>query len=235
MSANPVKCVVIDDDEVSRRIIEKFIEKADGLELLASFSSGEDAATLLNQTDVGLLFLDVEMPEVSGLDLVRHLNHRPPIILITAKKEYALDAFELDVVDFLLKPFTYLRFLKAVAKVQEQQRQGETGMPNAVSDVLFVKHNSRYVRVLTNEIVWIEAIGDYVELHTKDKKFTAHITMKALEQKLPPTTFVRVHRSYIVNLSTIQEIEDNTLSVGKKLIPIGKSYRDTLLKALNTI
>jgi DNA-binding LytR/AlgR family response regulator len=235
MSATPIKCVVIDDDDVSRRIIEKFIEKADGLELLASFSSGEDAASLLNQSDVGLLFLDVEMPEVSGLDLVRHLSHRPPIILITAKKEYALDAFELDVADFLLKPFTYLRFLKAVAKVQELQKQTDPAASHPVAEVFFVKHNSRYVRVLTNEIVWIEAIGDYVELHTKDKKYTAHITMKALEQKLPVNTFARVHRSYIVNLTSIQEIEDNTLSVGKKLIPIGKSYRDALLKALNTI
>lgn len=234
MSSNVLKCVVIDDDDVSRRIIEKFIEKADGLELLASFSNGEDAAPLLNQPDVGLLFLDVEMPEVSGFDLARHLVHRPPIILITAKKEYAIDAFEIDVADFLLKPFTYLRFLKAVGKVQEQLRQQEIPS-SAPAEVFFVKHNSRYVKVMANEIVWIEAIGDYVELHTKDKKFTAHITMKALEQKLSSNSFARVHRSYIVNLGSILEIEDNTLSVGKKLIPIGKSYRDTLLKALNTI
>jgi len=234
MSSAPIKCIVIDDDEVSRRIIEKFIEKAESLELLAAFSNAEDAAPKLNPQEVGLLFLDVEMPEVSGLELIQNLTNLPPTILITSNKDYALEAFELDVVDFLLKPFTYLRFLKAVTKAIDLAKGSEVETTLS-PEVFFVKHNSRYVKVFTKDIVWIEAIGDYVEVYTKEKKYTAHITMKALEQKLPAKDFARVHRSYIVNLSSILEIEDNTLSLGKKLIPIGKSYRETLLKALNTI
>lgn len=227
-----LNCVVIDDDEISRQIVEKFIEKAEILTLLQSYSSANDAINDLAKADIDILFLDVEMPEVSGFDLMRNLTTNPYVVMITAKPEYALDAFEYDVVDYLLKPITYPRFLKAVNKVQELSTSTISGNN---SEDLFVKHNSRYIKIPSSEIQWIEAIGDYVEIWTGDRKYIAHTTMKALEKRLAKAIFVRVHRSYIVRLNSITEIEDSTLVINKKVIPIGKSFRDELMAQLNLI
>jgi len=227
-----LNCVVIDDDDISRQIVEKFIEKAEILTLVQSYSNANDAINDLAKADIDILFLDVEMPEVSGFDLIRNLTTNPYVVLITSKPEYALDAFEYDVVDYLLKPITYPRFLKAVNKVQELSTSTIAGNN---SEDLFVKHNSRYIKIPASEIQWIEAIGDYVEIWTADRKYIAHTTMKALEKRLSKAIFVRVHRSYIVRLNSITEIEDSTLVINKKVIPIGKSFRDELMAQLNLI
>jgi DNA-binding LytR/AlgR family response regulator len=233
MNTLPIlNCAIIDDDELSRQIIEKYVAKSELLNLMASLSSAEEATSLLARQDVELLFLDIEMPDISGLDLIKQLVSRPYVIFTTAKTDYAIEAFEYDIVDYLLKPISYLRFMKAVTKVINLS---SSAVQSSNSDDLFVKLNSRYVKIPCNEVLWIEAIGDYVEIHTNEKKYTAHTTMKALEKKLPLNDFVRVHRSYIVRTGSIVEIEDNTLVVNKKLIPIGKSYRDALLKNLNLI
>lgn len=238
MSEPILRSLVIDDDDISRQIIGKYIEKSEHTKLVGSYGNAADAANALVQDDVDILFLDVEMPEISGLELLKNLTVSPYIILTTAKKEYALDAFEYDVTDYLLKPIMYPRFLKAVSKAIELMETAQPEPPAVNTEDVFVKHNSRYVKVPTKEIIWIEAIGDYVEIHTADKKFTAHTTMKSLITKLPQNDFMRVHRSYIVRLSSILEIEDNTLAVSReknKMVPVGKSYRDALLKRLNLI
>ena len=232
MSTRKLQCVVIDDDDISRQIVEKYIEKAEQLSLVSSYNNATDAINELSKADVDILFLDVEMPEVSGFDLMKSLTTNPYIILITSKSEYALDAFEHDVVDYLLKPVTYPRFLKAVNKIQELSTSTIAGTN---SDDLFVKHNSRYIKIPASEILYIEAIGDYVEIYTQDRKHIAHTTMKALEKRLAKSNFLRVHRSYIIRLSGITEIEDNSVSINKKTIPIGKSYREELMNSLNLI
>lgn len=232
MSMRKLQCVVIDDDDISRQIVEKYIEKAELLTLVHSFAGANDAINELAKAEIDILFLDVEMPEVSGFDLMKNLTTNPYVIMITSKPDYAIDAFEHDVVDYLLKPVTYPRFLKAVNKVQELSTSTIAGSNN---EDLFVKHNSRYIKIPSNEILWIEAIGDYVEIWTGERKYIAHTTMKALEKRLAKSNFIRVHRSYIVRLSGISEIEDNSLVVNKKVIPIGKSYRDDLMSSLNLI
>ncbi|MDW8334975.1 MAG: LytTR family DNA-binding domain-containing protein [Bacteroidia bacterium] len=237
-----LRCIVIDDDDTSRAIIEKFIEKSEDLELAAAYANPEDAVPSLKSSDVDVVFLDVEMPQMSGLDLIKNLSELPPIVLTTSQKDYAIEAFELDVVDYLLKPFVYARFLKAIEKVRERlERSAAADAP--FQDDLFIKINSRYVKLPCSEIRWITAIGDYVEIYTSTRKHTVHTTMKMLERKLPAKYFVRVHRSHIVNVHSITEIEDNTVVVEyradhkmeKKLLPVGKSFRDNLMKTLNMI
>ncbi len=237
-----LRCIVIDDDAISRALIEKFIEKSEDLELAYSFANPEDSISALKSNDVDLVFLDVEMPQMSGIDLVKNLSSLPPIVLTTSQKDYALDAFDLDVVDFLLKPIVYARFLKAIEKVRERlERAAAADSP--FQDDLFIKVNSRYVKLPCADIRWITAVGDYVEIYTATRKHTVHTTMKMLERKLPTKFFVRVHRSHIVNIHSITEIEDNTVVVEykadhrmeKKLLPVGKSFKDNLLKTLNMI
>jgi DNA-binding LytR/AlgR family response regulator len=227
-----IRCIVIDDDEISRTVIEKYIEKTEVLTLIGAYESAEEGLSAILNHEADLIFLDVEMPQMTGIELVRSLIVKPYIILITAQKDYALEAFDLDITDYLLKPLDYTRFLKAVGKVKELI---DNEARSVSRNDIFVKHQSRYIKIPTHELLWIEAIGDYVELHTAQKKYIVHTTMKALEKKLPSNEFLRVHRSYIIRLDAITEIEDNTLVIEKKLIPIGKSYRNQLMKHLNLI
>lgn len=234
MSTQPLQCFVADDDATSRMLVEKFIAQTEFLSLAGSFEDGEQAVVAMTQQEPDLLFLDIEMPHYSGLEILRNLENPPAVILITSNKEYALDAFEYDVIDFLLKPLTYPRFLKAATKVRDDLAQ-PVRQPVASPGFLFIKHNSRYLKLHTKDIRWIEAIGDYVELHLQDRKFVVHSTMKVMSSKLGAGEFLRVHRSYIVRIDQIDEIEDNTLFVGEKYVPIGKSYRKQLMTTLNMI
>lgn len=226
---------VVDDDDVSRRLMQKFVEQTEFLDLKGSFADAEQALVALQQEDVDLLLLDIEMPKISGMDILRNLKNSPHVILITSNKEYALEAFEHKVDDYLLKPFEYPRFLKAVTHVLELLEADPSTMPEN-KDILFVKHNGRHVKVRTTDIKWIEAIGDYVEIHTVlQKKYVIHSTMKVIDAKLSKPDFVRVHRSYIVRVDHIEEIEDGTLVIGDKFVPIGKSYKKQLMHVLNMI
>lgn len=234
MNTQKLKCMIIDDDEISLQIIEKYIEKTENLTLASSHSTPVEARKeLSNNNTIDILFLDVEMPEESGFDMLDLLVEKPHIILISSKANYALDAFEYDITDFLLKPVSYPRFQKAIFKVVEIINS-TLNIPSAYEEV-FVKHNQRLIKIAVGDILWIESIGDYVEIHTTERKYIAHTTMKALEKKLAFAKFIRVHRSYIVKLSNIQEIEEGTVVINKKLIPIGKAYRENLLKSINTI
>ncbi len=230
-------CIIIDDDKLSRRIIEEYIIKTESLKLVGSFSTAVEAINYLRQNEnVDLIFLDIEMPEMSGIDFLDTLQNLPQIIIISAKGKYALNAFEYDVTDYLLKPVIYARFFKAVDKVMNRLKKTNfsTG-----KDELYIKKNSSLVKLKYSEILWIEALENYIIFNTYSEKFTIHFTMKGVEQKLPEQKFVRVHRSFIVNTESILEIDDNSVIVntidGNKSIPIGKSYRDKLLNDLNLI
>jgi DNA-binding LytR/AlgR family response regulator len=245
-------CAVIDDDSMSRAIIEKYISRVDFLEFIQSFSNPTEAVErLLELQDSGqgvdLIFLDIEMPEMSGIDFIKYSRINAQIVLVSTESIHAAEAFELDATDYIVKPLTFARFLKASTKAKDY-RQTEIQLSqnpvmavpsmlnhSPLNDVLFIRYNSRYIKIPTKEILWIEAIGDYVEIHTTGKKYTVHATMKFIENKLVNTEFLRVHRSYIINITRITEIEDNTLVLDKKLVPIGKSYRDKLLASLKLI
>jgi DNA-binding LytR/AlgR family response regulator len=233
-----MNCIIIDDDKLSRRVIEVFIHKTESLELCGSFSTAVEAINYLKQQEnVELIFLDIEMPEMSGIDFLDTLKNAPQIIIISSKGKYALDAFEYDVTDYLLKPVAYARFYKAVDKAMGRVQRGNLGTVG--KDEIFIKKNSSLIRLKYEDILWVEALENYVIFNTFNDKFTIHFTMKAVELKLPTNKFARVHRSFIVNTSSIREIDDNAIIIktidGNKSIPIGKSYRDKLMNDLNLI
>jgi len=238
-----MKTIVVDDDHLSRKVIEEFVNKTESLTLINSFSSAVDAINELqqNKDSVDLIFLDVEMPEMSGIEFLKSIQSTPQVIIISAKESYALEAFEYDVTDYILKPISYSRFFKAVSKVQKrvklQENNGSSFSDS--SDEIFIKKNSVFIRLKYNDILFIEALENYVIVTTYSEKFTIHFTMKSILNRLPSKKFKRVHRSYIININTIKGIEDNSIIIeiedGKKLIPIGKSYKENLMKDINLI
>jgi DNA-binding LytR/AlgR family response regulator len=231
-------CIIIDDDKLSRRILEEFVGKTEGLFLKKSFADAIEAINFLkNEEEIQLVFLDIEMPQMNGIEFLNSLKSQPQVIIVSAKGKYALDAFEYDVTDYLLKPVTYTRFYKAVDKATSRYEKSKTNLNGR--EEIFIKKNSSLVRLKYDNILWIEALENYVIFNTYKDKYTIHFTMKAIEQKLPPNKFTRVHRSFIVNTSSIDVIEDNSVLVktedGIRSIPIGKSYKEKLMKDINLI
>ncbi len=231
-----MNCIIIDDDLMSRKIVEEFIARTEQLRLIASYENAVDAINAFGgDEDIDLIFLDIEMPEMSGIDFLETLTNPPQIIIISSKEKYALDAFNYDVTDYLLKPIAYSRFFKAINKANIRFKNKVDSKENEI----FIKKNSALVRLKYEDILWVEALENYVIFNTFNEKFTIHFTMKAVENKLPSSKFTRVHRSFIVNTSRIHIIEDNAVIIktheGSKAIPIGKSYRDSLLRDINLI
>ncbi len=230
--------IIIDDDKLSRRIIEEFIKKCEGLELKHSFADAIEAINYIKrEDDIHLIFLDIEMPEMNGIDLLNLLNDPIQIIIVSSKEKYALSAFEYDVTDYLLKPVTFPRFLKAIDKAVSRFEKNKSNLIG--KEEIFIKKNSSLVRLKYDDILWVEALENYVTFNTFREKFTIHFTMKAIEQKLPGNKFTRVHRSFIVNTGSIDVIEDKNVIIstidGSKSIPIGKSYKEKLMKDINVI
>lgn len=231
-----MNCIVVDDDDMSRHMVSRCVEQTDFLKLVKLCSNAIEASNVLRTEKVDLIFLDIEMPEMTGIEFIKNFKEKPQIILITSHEEYAVEAFEHDVTDYILKPVNYGRFLKAVTKAKDNFDSEENNNHSTSEDTnIFVKVNSRLIKIRTDDIMWIESMSDYVNILTPNGKYTVHSTMKGIIEKLPTDDFVRVHRSYIVKKDKISVIEDNTLVIDKKLIPIGKSYKDELMKSLNLI
>ncbi|GAF03901.1 LytR/AlgR family response regulator transcription factor [Saccharicrinis fermentans] len=235
-----MNCIIIDDDKLSTKIIAEFVEKTDELNLIETYESAVDGINYLNgkhNAQIDILFLDIEMPEMTGIDVLKTLNILPQVIIYSSQEKYALESYEYNVTDYLLKPVTYPRFLKAINKVKEKNEKSEDLTKNSTE--IFIKNNSSLVRVKYEDILWIEALENYVVVNTFRDKYTIHFTMKAISDKMPSDKFVRVHRSFIVNLSKIKVIEDNSVVIktesGSKVIPIGKSYKDQLMNDINLI
>jgi len=230
-------CAIIDDDEINRLTLEHYVELSPNLKLVASLADGIAGLTFFragNRVDV--LFLDIEMPHLSGLDLLRVLPDPPEVIITTARQDFAVDAFELRVTDYLVKPFEFARFAQAVERVQPRVASGPAPEAPANAD-LFVKVNSRMVRINFDEVLYVEALSDYVNIVTPKHKYIVYTTLKALETRLGTfPNFIRVHRSYLLNTQQIESIEDNTANLrGGHFVPIGKSYQDGFYKSLQRI
>jgi len=235
-----MKCIVIEDDKIACKILLQMIQKTKVLTLLDSFSDPFTALAFLKDNPVDLIFLDIEMPEMTGIELLKNLHPEPLIIFTTGKPEYAIEAFHYNAVDYLLKPIDFPRFLKAVIKAEEWFEIKQSGIEGKIEvdntksklDFIFVKSDSVNVKLTLKDLVYVEALGDYINVFTKNKKYTVHQTMKSIENILP-SNFIRVHRSFIVNTSFIDSIEDSTISIASNLIPIGVSYRPEVYKKLN--
>jgi DNA-binding LytR/AlgR family response regulator len=233
-----MNCIIVDDDKLSCKILEGFVSKSTSLNLVGSYSDSIAARNILTKRhDIDLIILDIEMPEMNGFDFIGSLDFPPNIIIVSSAEEYALKAFDFNVVDYLLKPVTYGRFCKAIDKTIRYFSRKEE--PNTGDEEIFIKKGSSLVKLKLSDIVYIEALENYVTLNTHDDKFTIHFTMKAIESQLSSDVFIRVHRSFIINKSMIQAIKENSLdlNVGDNLksIPVGKSYRDSLLDDINVM
>jgi DNA-binding LytR/AlgR family response regulator len=225
-----MRCMIVDDDILSRSIIKHFIENTNFLTLAHSCESAIEAANILKTEQIDIMYLDVEMPEMTGLELLETLDKPVEVILITSAKDYAVEAFEYKVTDYLVKPIEYSRFLKASIKAKENIELFSKGDSK---DHFYIKTDSKIVKINFKDLLYIEALADYVIINTTSNKFIVHSTMKSLEQKLPLHDFVRVHRSYIVNVNKIESIEDLSINIDKKIIPIGASYKENFMSRLN--
>jgi len=234
MSNITINCLVVDDDDLSRGILEDLINDTSSLKLSASCSDSIQAFNLLKEQSVDLLFLDIEMPKMDGMEMLRSLNPLPQVILVTSHAEYAVESYEYDVTDFIKKPITAARFLKAIEKARKRLNEQQTQITKK-GNTIFIKSDSRLVQINTTKIHWIEALGNYMRVITEDGKFTILSTMKDVASKLPSDEFVRVHRSFIVRVDKIESIEDNYIIINKKQINIGKAYKDDLNKFLNLL
>lgn len=228
-----LKCMVVDDDQTSRQIVEHYVKKTNFLRLDHVCENAIDASNILMEEDVDVLFLDVEMPEMSGMDLLKTIDNSIEVIMITSARDYAPEAFEAAVTDYLVKPIEYSRFLKAVTKAKENIEAFQRKLKDSDQNNIYVKTDSKVVKITLNNILFIEALADYVVINTPKKKYIVHSTMKGIEKRLPERLFARVHRSYIVNVDHIEALEDNSILILDKSIPIGASYKDNFMSRLN--
>lgn len=231
--------LIVDDEPLAQEIIETYVSKFPALNLITKCNNAVEAFEALNSHSIDLMFLDIQMPQISGVDFLKTLSNPPQVIFTTAYSEYAMDGYELNVVDYLLKPISLDRFAKAVNKAiankGQQTQENDTTVANTseAADYIFVKADKKLIKIRFDEINYIEGLKDYVILHTPNGRVVTLQTMKSLEIKLPSDIFMRVHRSFIVNLGNISIIEGNTVQINKKIIPIGKNYKDVLLSIIN--
>ncbi len=232
-----LNCLIVDDEPLARKLLSDYVQKVPYLKLLRTCSGPMEALEFLRDNPVDLLFLDIQMPEITGLTLLKILQKKPWVILTTAYSEYALESYDLDVVDYLLKPITLERFLKAMEKINQrmqrivnQQLPSEEVAPLPVATevspaYIFVKDGTKLVKVKLSEIMYVEGMKDYVAIHTPQQRIVTLQRLKAMEEQLPESQFIRIHNSYIVALEWLDSIHKEKVKVGSALLPISDSYR----------
>lgn len=226
-----LKCIVIDDEPYARDLLSDYIGKLSFLSLFGCYSSGLDALSVVRKQQIDLVFLDIEMPDITGLDFLKTLSDPPKVIFTTAHAEFALDGYELNAVDYLLKPFGFNRFLKAVDKAFATQPVNSLpAHENNSVDYLFVKDGRNIVKVAFSDILFIKGLKDYVKIRTEQGHIISLLTLKGLEEKLPSSRFIRVHNSYIVSMEKIEAVIQNKIKIGSDTVPISNSYRKNFLQ-----
>jgi len=233
-------CIIVEDIQIAADFLKKFCEKSDLVDVKGHFLNVADALQFLDQCKPDLIFLDVEMPGANGFQLLDSLTYSPKIILTTSKTEYAFDAFQYNVNDYLKKPFTYRRFLESVQKVQGLDQPAPsltaTAAPPSIDiDFLFIKADDKLVRLRKDDILFMESMRDYVKFVTPGKTYITYSTLKSMEEKLGGPSFVKVHRSYIININKIDDIRGNTIYVQGNAIPVGKGHKEELAARLNIL
>lgn len=227
-------CLIIDDNPIARATLSQLASQIADLDVIAEYSTAIEAYNHLQEDDVNFLFLDIEMPEMTGIELTRNLKNKDLVIIFTtSKKDYAVEAFELNVADYLIKPVTPGRFLQAVDKAREILESKKEEVRVSVDEFIFVRDSTTIRRLKLEDILYAEAMGDYVKFYTPQKMYAIHGTMKSAEEKLPPSKFVRVHRSYIVAIGKIDTLQDGGLVIDGKFLPIADAYRKALTNRMN--
>jgi two-component system, LytTR family, response regulator len=232
-----MNCLIVDDNTLAREMLRKLVSQVDFLNLKHDCSTPEEAYAFLKNEPVDLIFLDVEMPGMTGIELIKNLEKRPIVILISAKKDYAVEAFELNVADYMTKPVSLPRFMLAISRAKRLHEANNQKINNSLrdKDYIFVRSNSVLTKIKIGDIQYMQALGDYVNIYTKEKRFTAHITLKGIEEKLPRDKFYRLHRSYLIALDYVDGVEEGTAFIGNHPISIGKQFKKQLLTRLNLI
>lgn len=225
-----LRCIIADDEPVARKILQEFIDQMPSLELTAEFKNAMRTEAFLQDNTADILFLDINMPRISGLQFLKRCPIRPLVILTTAYPEYALEGYELDVIDYLLKPISFERFSKAVKKAGDYIVLKEKRDAESAETFLFVKSEKRIEKVELSDILYIESMGNYITIITSTKKIVAYLTLKGIESRLPSDQFIKVHQSFLIPLARIEFIEGNRIKVKDASIPIGRNYRDAVMK-----
>jgi DNA-binding LytR/AlgR family response regulator len=239
MRDNVINCIAIDDDPSALKTIREFCLKIQSVNIVGTFTNPYEAIHTLNNNQVDLIFLDIVMPQISGLEFLKTLYNPPMVIFTTAFKEYAVEGFEYDAVDYLVKPFAFDRFLKAVnkafqlLKLKNPVNSSFEEAPRISNGFLMVKVEYTTIRVDLNDILYIEGLKDYVKIHTEGKLILTKTTMKNIIEKLPSDSFIRVHKSYIISLEKIDMIENSRIVIGNQRIPIGESFRSSFFEVVN--
>ncbi len=224
-------CYIIDDEPIAIDIIRRYVDRLEGFEVRGTFEEPLEAFQALKKVPVGLIFLDIQMPGLSGLEMLRALTHKPAVILTTAHREYALEGFELDVVDYLLKPIEFQRFLKAIDKFLERQKPSAgISHPSLAGESILVRANRKSVRVRLSDILYIEGLKDYVKIILPGETLLTKELIGEIEQRLPPEAFFRVHRSFIVPRNKIDAFTALDVEIGKHEIPIGRTYKEAFME-----
>jgi DNA-binding LytR/AlgR family response regulator len=229
-----IKCIIVDDEPLAIEILESYVAKVEQLQLVSTFRNAVSAFTFLQQHAVDLIFLDIQMPKLSGIDFLKTLKNPPKVIFTTAFRDYALQGFELEIVDYLLKPIPFDRFLKAVAKVLHQPTAVQTAIkPDVVPDnYVYFKVDKKMIKTKMADVLYIESIKDYVKVKTGEREIITQQKISYLEESLPREQFLRIHRSFIVNLEKIDAYSATDVEIGKHSIPIGRNYKNDVMKIL---
>lgn len=227
-----IKCVIVDDEPMAREILESFVEKTPNLELISSCKNAMEALQVSQKQTVDLFFLDINMPEITGLSLAKIVNKQAQIIFTTAYRDYAVDGFNLNVVDYLLKPIAFDRFLQAVQKLIEPEYPlNSTEKSKNNNDFVFVRSDRKMVKINFKDMLFVESLSDYIKVYTIENEIITRETISNFESELPED-FIRVHRSYIVSVSKISSYTNEYIEIGKKAIPISRSYKESVLQKL---
>jgi DNA-binding LytR/AlgR family response regulator len=236
---NRIKCLVVDDEPLAMDVLENYIRQLDTLELTGRCSNALDALSFLQKNKVDLVFLDIQMPKLTGIDFLKTLRNPPKIIFTTAYRDYALEGFELNVLDYLLKPVSFERFIIAVNKYHAYTPA--TNLPPAIAPhvtavneepFIYLKADKKMVKVFLKDILYIESLKDYVKVKTQDKDIVTYQKISYLEEKLPDEKFIRIHRSYIIAVDKIKSFNTSFIDIGSEEIPIGRLYKPEVMKAL---
>ncbi len=236
-NSSSIKCIIVDDEPMARDVIRRYIQKVPFLQLMDEFANAIDATVYLQEQSVDIIFLDIRMPQLTGTEFVRSLRNVPKIIFTTAHKEYAHEGFELDIVDYLLKPIRFDRFLRSVNKAfPKKQSETETAMlplpeeNKAANSFIYLRVDRKMTKVMLDEVLYIESDKDYVKLYTDKGYIITRQTIASVEVMLSESKFTRIHRSFIVSLDKIKSFTHETVEVGAKELPIGKLYRNNFIK-----
>ncbi len=229
-----MKCLIVDDEPLAQRVLEKYIAELSDLTLTAKCSDAIEAMEILEKEQIDLLFLDINMPRLSGINFLKSYKNPPLVIITTAYTEYAVESYELNVLDYLKKPFSFERFLLAVQKAKNAAA-GSTETSSEPLKSIFIKSNKKTINVIIDSIQYVEALGDYIKIYTDEDHIVTYQSMKGIERLLPENKFCRVHKSYIIALSKIKSIEGNMIHLADTTIPIGNSYKQSFMQQINIV